>query len=622
LAELAPVVNAHRPFLETVRNQGVTHLGHENGPDLAFTDFVDLLAAAGKLPSDTTVDSLAYEAFIDALQATGEAKTLESMSGGQVRYKGSNPPMRYKRLAAASIGLEVAGIVLPGTEVPSTFAQQQLVSRGAGRGIMRSVIPGLQRDPQKSRLSDGGHVFVHAVELLQGVLSINHIRELARKTVGNEEFTDPLFTQAVTDTQRQASFIKEAFYEVLENILNTSDVDEVLLQQAFLAEQRFLAGIDGRLATIEALPHADTTRRIRIPNLEQTLRELHYEAQLADLQEALGSMEQELSGIEKPYAYSAKGARRFEKGVSSIREISAELDRLDWLRDKGAREVLGMLILESRTAKDREAFFTKLHDSRNRAEELLDNLHFLGSDRTSLLTNILNWLDEVVDAGEDSKVRNQYLQDFISDYYIGPGDLAEPETIKQPLTDTKDRIARQKELTELYFEQFTELLNSADIEYEDIDVFPPGTTEKLPRQQANQAVSRLTEIDPQRLEGLVRLKEQLANTGNTVELKFTNPTKWNSLPYFVLIVSPNGDASRSVCILENPINNRASYVFSVDGKRVQNWQQVAQGTRRQAVDTYGATPKVHPAKGGSTFGEHYDIKLRQEVLVALKKLPK
>jgi hypothetical protein len=353
----------------------------------------------------------------------------------------------------------------------------------------------------------------------------------------------------------------------------------------------------------------------------------------------------QLAALEQPYAYTAKKIRSFADGTTLIRELRTELGAKQLLSDDESAQSLAMLVLLSGASEDKPTFYDTMNDTRLGIEPLLRELQAIDPKNRykSGLVNVLDWVDEIIDAGTDVTISNNRLRQFIDEYYIGPDAVetdvldnihapldvdaemeAEPDSEAElPIKGlTKEANARRKAALESYTTKLAELLQVIAIPHADVDAFPPGSATRSARQQHRRAQEQnasFVDVDPARLENLIRLKNQFEQRGHAVQLMFTNPTSWRAIPPFVLYVQSVGDARQGVYMVENPVNGNASYVGTVDGQLIQQWSEIVRLPLEEAR-AFGARAFVHPPKGSFNFDQHYSLKISSHMSLVLNDL--
>lgn len=351
--------------------------------------------------------------------------------------------------------------------------------------------------------------------------------------------------------------------------------------------------------------------------------------------------------LELPYKYTSSKIRSFDGGLDYYRELT-DMDIHDLTISAAGAQTLAILVLQSEQAEDKSAYFDRLASSRDRIEIFLREFESLGlpDAYSSDLINTLKWLDEVVDSGKDLTIKDRRLQKFLDAYYLGVDTEVEGTAVKEaedtPAEEVVDEVVvevseepveqqiEELEETEIetvpevkalspieaYIQILGDILNGVEISRADVDVFPPGVSERIAHRNTSRRNESLIDIDPARLENLVEMKRSLEHKGKVASLMVTNPTRWSPLPLFVLYVQNSAEEQVGVCLIESPVNGNASYIYTVDGTLIQNWEEVAETSRPEAREL-GANTFVHPTKGSSTLAQHYSLRLMNHMIIEL-----
>lgn len=453
------------------------------------------------------------------------------------------------------------------------------------------------------------------------------------------------------EATEKAHVYMHTFYELLAGTIQDKNYNPDVITQALALEEEVVTAfgeIFDSFKQRELIRHNDydAVRSALIPHLKSTIGQTLENKALGEIELHKSTVLEQISDVEEPYKYTAKKIRGFEGGTTLLRKLGEELDRLDTLHDDETREELAVMMLQARTADDKTTYYDKLINDRYEIEEKLAGLRRLGIDEQTELTDILHWIDEVIDGGKVDHIRDKALKDFILEYFIGPdsttldltgeepvSDFSEPqpepeqESVEptpetEPVSEKKRHTEAMNELAiAQYFEELEAVLQETDIEYVDVAVFPPGkiNTQHRGAVAAKREIGTFIDIDPNRLKGLVGLKKAMEQQGKSVRLIATSPTKWSDLPDFALYIQDSTDAETGVCILENPENGTASYIFTVDGELIQSWEEIATSTRQNAR-YFGAKDEYHPNKNSKGFNRHYDTKLKNGVMIRLAAL--
>lgn len=167
----------------------------------------------------------------------------------------------------------------------------------------------------------------------------------------------------------------------------------------------------------------------------------------------------------------------------------------------------------------------------------------------------------------------------------------QPETVNQAESDEPKDVS----LTDLA-KEFPKV--------EDIESFPPGTTEKVLVADLEKIVAegRIGDsVELERITSLLKLRQMFEDAKFTVDTCRVRRTKTHNLPRFVLEVS-NGD--RKIAVVESPFYGRATYIVfeqMIDGVQW-TWQDIIQFEYFEIRDEFGGQAKVHAA--GATPADH------------------
>lgn len=612
-------------------------------PFEADANLGDVLAA---LPSKATVQHLSLLAFTDTLRGllnVDPRKVSAELTKAQntLLAEGTRPDDIVAHLAARVLDLAPTS----DDTMTKDVLRIQDIAAFVGLSRIERIRLSSGRTPNLAKLPTGPKLVFNAMEVMKEILSAHEAMGLAHESLAvNPSLIDMFLKETGKLVVSEITDIpQEAFYEQLGLRLSKSDASEDIVVQALELEERMLTELESRVTAFEKLGLVSIqdivdARAKLVPRLKNYIEATDNAQKLAELDEFIQGITSQIDAIEKPYTYTAKKIRSFEGGTELLRTMEEELDRHDLLRGEELRQALAIMILQAENAEDRTAYHDGLKQDRYDIEKLLADLKFLDYDHRTNLTDVLQWVDEIIDAGLDKQIRHERLQKFIYEYFVGPEDEAEPEVA--PVTDLTDPEPTPDEpsgdeppappedaptppagrdLVEQYFASLSEILETIDIEYADVDVFPPGATDVV-RRAGSKEIDRFIDVDPKRLQGLARLKKEFETQGKSARLMITNPTKWSPLPHFALYIQEHAEASTGVCLLENPVNGNASYTFAVDGTLIQKWEELAAVSRQSARDDYGAKAFEHPPKVASNFAQHYDVKLKSHLMIELAKL--
>lgn len=355
----------------------------------------------------------------------------------------------------------------------------------------------------------------------------------------------------------------------------------------------------------------------------------------------------DIAAIEEPFSYRSRRLRSYQGGTELLRHINLTFERRGIPLNDEARRTLAMMMLDSENAPESDEYFRSLHEARHAIEHRLAHMQTLGVSGHAVLTDILRWVDESVDAG--FAFNDRRLEAFVENYYLSSDQLEESseqedhdnqlapnlgsENVEEPAEATEElsdqvpeassdhTASRSRELVEEYFLNLEELLEGQDLGFSDVAVFPPGArkigTTSITEIARN--VKGFVDIDPRRLEGLIKLKDTMLSHGKHAQIILTAPTRWSSLPYFALFVSDDPERRVGVCILENVVHGTATYAFPVDGEVVQSWEELAAMTRSE-VEDFGGVARQHPNRKNDSIERHYTLTLRHYIETELARL--
>lgn len=374
------------------------------------------------------------------------------------------------------------------------------------------------------------------------------------------------------------------------------------------------------------------------------------EQKAVEWQEIIDDLVGEVQQLERPYGYTAERIRTFDSGTKLVRDLEDELASKRLLNDLPTIRQLAILILQSQNAAaDRSAYFSGLQDVQTAIGYHLHDLAEIGASKAyaSPLINALHWLDEIAEAGSDEMIKNDRLLDLLYDYCVGPdtgnagAEIAEStgtamEDLDKEITPEKSiavegamRIVRRRSETEklraqeIYGQLLQEVFGDEDIAFVDV-VAESLSIERAAAHRAyehRQRASNITDIDPERLRGLISLKHRLVEQGREVSLYYISGAQNQKLPPFIMYVRQNPGAASGVCVMENPAIGYASRLYPVDGHLVKNWQEVITLSRRELTDLrIKVQTKVHKPKGSPAFNQHYEADLLNMITLRLASL--
>jgi len=347
------------------------------------------------------------------------------------------------------------------------------------------------------------------------------------------------------------------------------------------------------------------------------------EAQAWLMNELLGKID----SLEHPYRYTSDKIRSFKNGTKLVRDMEIELAHKKLLTDRDIVQALGILIGQSQySGVDKTEYFVTLFDAQVELEGLLHDLNKnVSQPYRSSLINALHWLDELVDSGNDIKIKNHRLLTLIHDYCIGPEvDIEEtPESLtilplvhnpregEIPISDRSTAEALQaarKRAHEVYGEILSSILDQEEIEF--VDVVASALNQSRTNHRATrlrQNDIRYADIDPNRLIGLIRLRDTLREQGKLAELKFIKGAQNQKYPPFILCVQSPNKATGGVCLLENPVVGYSSRLYPVGGR---DWRNIITLSRSElAAQDITVRTKIHKPKGSPIFDQHYALDL-------------
>lgn len=582
------------------------------------------------LPTQATINCIAGLAFIDTirgLRGKGIKGTYTPENRRAILEHGVEAP--HIVLFEAARILDLASLAI--TETGNTdIMRHHILANTVGLSKIKAIAMARHTDLAASRvLTPHARLIVNAHEVMVAMNKALVQRDyLAHMLGGKEPQMLSILRAACLDQSDLMAEINKIFYDAAPDLVTSEDTAEqmLLLEEYKNSRLRELAASIADLGLLRR----DELRSMEgfiESRLRQQKERQAFENELAVLREFIDAKIAELDVIDRPYRYTAKGIRTYEGGPELLRDLDRELESKELLPAMEILQTLSMLILQSEHAADKEHYFQQVIESRFAIEQLLADLEYVGAadQYRSQLASTLRWIDEFLDSGQDDKITNSRFQDFLCDYYLGPG--VEPINGEDESLPHEDEAEQPKSADdtldtshiEQYIATLADILKDESIVHADVNVFPPGKLERQRKEGARRDVLTFVDVDPKRLENLVRLKKSLEAQGRAAQLMATNYTGWEALPYFVLFVRDDAEGNKGVCLLENPVNGNATYVFNVDGNIVRSWPEIARLTKQEARE-FGAVPFVHPAKGASNFNQHYDLKLMSHISLSLVQL--
>ncbi len=314
---------------------------------------------------------------------------------------------------------------------------------------------------------------------------------------------------------------------------------------------------------------------------------------LDELAPEIESRLDELRAIDMPYNLTNKQFReRHPELITLAKQFTDSLpdSSSDPLSRESARALVGLMlgVYWERTGKNSNAANTaQLYlDDASRQREILQELDYLEfPQEKGQILKLVNLLDEIIDTGIfDNRLQHPELnvyEDFIIGYILAKDGVVDSKN------DTNAELVNPiLDVPNIPVETI------AQAEYEDIKVFPPSTgsgeiTEDYIR---NIDSKDLPQIEWERIQRLVELRNTFSNQGLEVKLMRTKHASWQVLPFFVLEVSLPG-SQRSVALVESPVYGNATYVYREAADRLP-WRDVVQLERKEAREL-GAEPAVH-----------------------------
>lgn len=592
-----------------------------------FETLTTLLERASSLPAGSALKAALFDAYVDALKASKDPDLAKRIYGD--RKSGMSPMVYRQKVVTRAIDSTTS--VMPKTEIPATAVRRQILGHIAGASLVRSSFFVYNRKKiQETTRTTSSQLMVNACEVVQHVLDIGRANRFAteRIAVGTAQ-KDTIMGQEATEVFGQINELRAAAYDVLLTRLNDEGVNEQSIQDIIDLETYFTDRMKDILPKLAELPffEIELDPSLQSPHIEDDLRTLQDAKEGSIIDQAVAGIHAELEEVQKPYTYSSSAIRKFKDGVRNTRDLGDELNQRKALQaNEKIVQTLSMLMHDFASSDDQTDYLQNLKQTLSYSEMLENDLRHLHAGFNSTLVSALHWIDELVDSGEDAQIKNKMLTDFINAYYVGVEETEEQTPAIEPNDEKEDtdRIDRERkqaqERLEKYFEGLRDIMEHMDLEYADIDVFPPGSQEHTGIGSGTASEARFLDIDPERLLGLARLKSTLEATGKTVQLIATNPTRWTALPYFALFARDSADTTKGICILENPVNGHANYIIEVDGVLVRDWKEIAGLPRKEARNDYGAQTRMHPTRGSAAFAQHYDAKLQEIIVSGLHKL--
>lgn len=454
--------------------------------------------------------------------------------------------------------------------------------------------------------------------------------------------------------------------------------DADLVQQVFCFEDFTIGRIQRLLEPYFGIPSKAMYKLLEARTLRawrETYDEARARTELELIDKFCDEKMQAVAEIDAPYTYTSNRIRAVADGPKTVREVDDELRaRGLHIGDNQLSQTLGLLIAQSKKAEDPIKYFEKLEEDREAIEQLLADIRFVGQERNSNLTGALNWIDEVIDAGEDDKIKHAGLKKFIESYFVGPEPeeeeipivdeepveevfeqieepeivsdvepeepiVAEPEliateVIPEPtpelVSPEAEEISAQREVRRAqlrsrfstlkeYADELEGLFDEGLIELSDVTVFEASEGPKsiIERRNNRRPSDGFVSTDIRRLYGLLQIKLNLEDRGMVAQVNVTQPTKKNRIPYLALSVRRSEDDETGVVILEHPTHNHATYTADVDGGALQTWEDVSALSRKEILDFGGASTR-HPNAASEFFMHHYDV-LEADILRRIRE---
>lgn len=600
-----------------------------------------LSKALRTIPSEATLDTIAGLAYLDTLRGViDNSITYSAEMNAAMEDRGATKDEIATYTAART--LDMARLAI---DESSDHVRMTALARIVGISKFRASLTAASKLASGTRAYKGSEKLIaYGHDAMVDIHRIGDDRIRLQALLDNDQYST---SDLMKDFLRNSfDFYKEGndrFYEAMSE-LNVSPDDEDTLGQMLALERYKNSKITSIVETYEETglfrkDEITTMHELAAPHLANWLEVVSKEEELGLLREFEEHTIEEIDNLELPYKYTSSRIRSFEGGLDLARELN-DLDKDNVPLSPSAIQSLSMLILQSEQAEDKENYFNDLVKCRRAIEENLRKLEFLslGKGYRSNLIDVLKWVDELVDSGRESAIRNKRIQNFIDTYYLGyDSEEAEDDNILEEVTDEsiEDIIEKSDEDTseeqdieepptskdipspvEAYMKTLVDVLGEVDISWVDIDVFPPSKGDRIARGAISHRNESLIDIDPARLKNIVELKKSLEHKGKIADLMVTNPTSWSPLPHFVLYVKDDSEKETGICLMESPVNGNASYIFHVDGQLIQDWRELAQMSKSKAR-YWGADTFIHPTKNSQTFEQHYNLKLMNYILLGL-----
>ncbi len=254
-------------------------------------------------------------------------------------------------------------------------------------------------------------------------------------------------------------------------------------------------------------------------------------------------------------------------------------------------------------------------------------------------------MDEIAEAGSDMLIKNERLQTLLYDYCVGPDiDAGQDQDSKQAditevpttgaveaavVTQSISDIVRERSQAarlraqEIYGELLDEILGDEDIIFVDVVAKSLGANRSITHRatERRQRAINYADIDPERLRGLVLLRNQLREQEKDVSLHFIRAAQGQKFPPFVMYVRRNPSAVDGVCLMENPVVGYASRIYPVDGQLAKDWRDVITLSSQELAELdIKVLTKIHKPKGSPSFDQHYRLDLLNMINMRLASL--
>lgn len=335
--------------------------------------------------------------------------------------------------------------------------------------------------------------------------------------------------------------------------------------------------------------------------------------ELAALEPEIAVRYELLAEIDAPYELSNSQMRKRDAQIitdtKNLQELISKHDHP--IPDEQVRALISLMrgLHYERTGKNANnetLAETYLEDVRTAREFLLD-LEYLGKPSRSKLVDMIHLLDELIDAGAFDQLRNKPafrdLDEFILAYLL----VREPAPESEPVQDLIELLADEEvgfdenpaiEIDEQVFP--IEALGQAL--YEDIKVFPPGSTDREVSEDYRETIEErdLPAIEWERITRLIQTRDKFVRDGLEVNFMRTKHASWQVLPFFILELKMPGTES-SVAVIESPVYGNATYIYR-EGDDRKPWRDIVQKSRQDARKE-GAVPMVHV--DGTQLEKHF-----------------